>query len=262
MKKVCVILPAYNEARNLAVLLPRVFRQTARIRPCELHVLVVDDNSPDGTAEAVRRYMQICSTLHLLTGPKNGLGEAYKRGIAYSVDCLEADLLVQMDADLQHDPELLPRMVRLCEENARALVIASRFAPGASSSLTPARSMLSHTASRLARLCGGLPPVADCTSGFRCFSASLLAGCNLSGLATRGYSFQTALLYELIRNGAQVAEVPQAFGVRRYGDSKLTLRDCLELLRTLAGLSMRRLHYGRLPMLAPAQTQSSNSHAA
>jgi hypothetical protein len=153
-------------------------------------------------------------------------------------------------------------MMHLCEENARALVIASRFAPGASSSLSPARSLLSHTASRLARLCGGLPPVTDCTSGFRCFSASLLANCHLSGLATRGYSFQTALLYELIRNGAQIAEVPQVFGVRSYGASKLAFRDCLELLRTLSGLSIRRLHYGRLPMLGPAQTQSRTSHAA
>ena len=100
----CIVLPTYNERTNLQVVLPRIFEQAPRIPTHDLHVLVVDDNSPDGTANLVREAMPANPNLHLLTGDKRGIGDAYKRGMSYAVENLGAALLLEMDADGQHDP--------------------------------------------------------------------------------------------------------------------------------------------------------------
>jgi dolichol-phosphate mannosyltransferase len=114
MKKIaCVILPTYNEAQNVSILIPRIFEQASKIPTHELHILVVDDNSPDGTGEIVRKYIDQYPSLHITTGEKKGLGEAYKRGIAFTLSTLKPDIVFQMDADLQHDPSLLPLFVNL-----------------------------------------------------------------------------------------------------------------------------------------------------
>src|ERR687892_351419 len=105
MKKIaCVILPTYNEAQNVSILIPRIFEQANKISTHELHVLVVDDNSPDGTQNVVRKYIDEYTSLHLITGEKKGLGEAYKRGMVFALSKLKPEIVFQMDADLQHDP--------------------------------------------------------------------------------------------------------------------------------------------------------------
>jgi dolichol-phosphate mannosyltransferase len=109
----------------------------------------------------------------------------------------------------------------------------------------PGRKALSHGGSFFVRLCGGVGPVRDCTSGYRCFPAELFARCDLGRLPTRGYSFQSALLFEMVRQGAQVAEVPMIFAPRLTGESKLKLRDCVEFLFTLVALVARRIEYPR-----------------
>ncbi|MFZ0477694.1 MAG: polyprenol monophosphomannose synthase [Terriglobales bacterium] len=237
----CVVLPTYNERNNLRVVLPRIFEQAARIETHDLHVLVVDDNSPDGTAEVVREAMPANPKLHLITGEKRGLGEAYQRGMAHAVDRLGASLLLEMDADGQHDPALLPKFIRLCAKGDRRMVIGSRFLPGASMpDFGPARRAMSSVGSFLVRLCGGVGPVSDCTSGYRCFPVELFSGCDFSKLPTRGYSFQTAILFELVRQGAEVVEIPLVFAPRLDGESKLKMRDCVEFVATLGGLLVRR----------------------
>jgi len=240
----CVVLPTYNERSNLKIVLPRIFEQSARIPTHELHVLVVDDNSPDGTADVVREAMSNNRRLHLITGEKRGIGDAYKRGMAHAIDHLGAALILEMDADGQHDPALLPDFIRLCVESERRLVIGSRFLPGAAMpEFGPGRRALSYTGSFLVRLCCGIGPVSDCTSGYRCFPEELLRRCRLDfyRLPTRGYSFQTAILFELVRHGAKVLEMPLVFAPRLDGESKLKLRDCVEFLITLAGWPVRRL---------------------
>jgi dolichol-phosphate mannosyltransferase len=239
VKKVaCIVLPTYMEAKNLPLLLPRIFAQEDKIATHELHVLVVDDNSPDDTQAVVERLRPRYSRLHLLTGEKKGLGVAYQRGMAHALKTFSPDLIFEMDADLQHDPDLLPEFIRLCNEGF-SLVIGSRFAHGGATPDFPwHRSFLSHLGNRLARLCGRLPPLRDCTSGYRCIKADLLARCDLHHLGTRGYAFQTSLLCELIRNGARFIEIPITFPDRVYGRSKLSPRDYFEFLLTLAKLGL------------------------
>jgi dolichol-phosphate mannosyltransferase len=239
----CLVLPTFNERSNLQVVLPHILEQAARIPTHDFHVLVVDDNSPDGTSEVVREAMPRHPNLHLLTGEKRGIGDAYKRGMTHALDHLGAVLLLEMDADGQHPPALLPDFVRLCADGEHRLVIGSRFLPGAAMpEFGPLRRALSYTGSFLVRLCCGVGPVSDCTSGYRCFPSELLRRCRFDfyRLPTRGYSFQTAILFELINHGAQVVEIPLVFAPRLDGESKLKLRDCVEFLITLAGLTVRR----------------------
>jgi len=241
MKKVaCIVLPAYQEAQNLAILLPRIFAQQEKIPTHELHVLVVDDNSPDGTQALVADWQKKYPCLHLLRGEKRGLGIAYQRGMAHAMAGLHPDLILEMDADLQHDPDLLPKFIQLCNEG-HSLVIGSRFAPGGATPDFPLhRKFLSRLGNRLARFCGGLPALRDCTSGYRCIQADLLARCDLHHLGTRGYAFQTSLLGELVRNGARAVEIPIIFSDRLHGRSKLSPRDYFEFLATLAKLLLLR----------------------
>jgi len=235
----CIVLPTYNERTNLQVVLPRIFEQAPRIPTHDLHVLVVDDNSPDRTADLVREAMPANPNLHLLTGDKRGIGDAYKRGMSYAVEHLGAALLLEMDADGQHDPALLPDFIRLSTEGDRRLVIGSRFLPqSAMPEFGPGRRVLSYTGSFLVRLCCGVGPVSDCTSGYRAFPAALFCRGDFRRLPTRGYSFQTAILFELVRHGAKVVEIPMVFAPRLDGESKLKLRDCVEFLFTLGGLTI------------------------
>jgi dolichol-phosphate mannosyltransferase len=227
---VCVILPTYNEVANIPIIIPKIFEQQAKISAYLLHVLVVDDDSPDGTQDVVRGLMQNYPNLHLITGPKKGLGDAYKRGMAWAAKELDPDLLFEMDADLQHDPVLIPDFISLAE-NGFSLVIGSRFAPGGSTpTFSLLRKLISWTGNWLIRYLGGIPRITDCTSGYRCIKADLIRKCDLSFLSTRGYSFQSSLLCELLRNGARVVEVPIIFADRQSGDSKLALRDQVEFV--------------------------------
>jgi dolichol-phosphate mannosyltransferase len=240
MKIACIVLPTYNESENVRILLPQIFEQTNKISSHELHVLVVDDNSPDGTADAVRELQARFPHLHIITGRKKGLGEAYKRGFAHALKELDPDLILQMDADLQHSPELLPLMIGL-EQYGFSFVIGSRFVLGGSTpNFSFKRRMLSLVGNWLLRNLGGLPAIKDCTSGFRCIKAELLKRCDLSGLSTKGYSFQSSLLFELVRNGAKILEVPITFPDRVRGESKLSFADQIEFLFNLVRIRFRK----------------------
>ncbi len=235
----CVVLPTFNEAGSIRTALEGIFSQAPRVPTHELHVLVVDDTSPDGTADIVRELSAGNPHLHLDQGERRGLGEAYKRGIAHAIATLDPDLLFEMDADLQHDPALIPLFVAMTQYGFD-LVIGSRFAPGGG---TPEfslwRKFLSLSGNALVRFVGGLPRLHDCTSGYRCIRARLVKECDLSRLATRGYAFQTSFLYELLRHGARPVEIPIVFGPRRHGVSKLSLRDQVEFALNLARLRFR-----------------------
>ncbi len=236
----CVILPTYNEAENVQILIPEIFKQSDKISTHELHVLVVDDNSPDGTKDVIEKQMKIYPNLHLLTGEKKGLGEAYKRGMNHAITELKPDLIFQMDADLQHDPSLLPLFVTLSNYGF-SLVIGSRFVPGGHiPDFSLKRRMLSLLGNWLIRFFGGLPRFHDCTSGYRCIKADLIPKCNLSYLSTRGYSFLSSLLCELLRNGATAVEIPITFPDRKFGDSKLSFRDQMEFLLNIVKIRFRQ----------------------
>jgi len=248
----CIVLPTYNEAENLRVLLPRVFAQQEWISSHELHVLVVDDNSPDGSGQVVENFRSRFPFLHIMRGRKKGLGEAYKRGIRHAMKLLNPELVLTMDADLQHDPSLLSHMIEACSQGY-SLVIGSRYVDGAQVlSFSGWRVLLSHTGNSLVRWAGGLK-IQDCTSGYRAIRSDLLLTCDLEHLSTRGYSFLSALLCQLVWNGARVLEIPITFGVRGHGKSKLSVRDQAEFLGRVARIFFLRKRY-RGALVNPAMS--------
>jgi len=241
MRNAVIVLPAYNEAQNLSVLIPRIMDQQDRVTTHWLHVLVVDDNSPDGSGEVVRELKKQFDTLHLITGEKKGLGDAYRRGFDYAMKTLNPDLIFQMDADLQHDPDLIPRFVTLAGQGY-SLVIGSRFVPGGGTpGFNARRLMLSRLGNWLLRTVAGLSPIRDCSSGYRCIQADLLARCDLSSFSAHGYSFLSSLLNELVRNGARVIETPIIFKARIHGTSKLSFKDQMEFIVNLFRIRLKNV---------------------
>ncbi len=239
-KRACIVLPTYNEAGNVQKLLPAIFAQAEKISGYELHVLVVDDNSPDGTARIVQDLETKFPNLHLVTGEKRGLGEAYKRGMAFAIGLLNPDFIIEMDADLQHDPNMIPLFLNLADHGF-SVIIGSRFAFGGSTpNFSLHRRALSLTANWMLRFVGGMPPIRDYTSGFRCIKTDILQKCDLSFLSTKGYSFQSSLLFELIGNGGRVIEVPITFPDRMQGKSKLGFADQVEFLLNIFKIRFRK----------------------
>jgi len=229
IKNVCVVLPTYNEAENIKTILDQTFSNQKRLDNYSLSVLVVDDNSPDNTKDIVQQLMATYPKLAQLNGDKKGLGDAYKRGINFALKTLDADLIVQMDADGQHDPDLIAGFVKMTERYD--VIIGSRFIEGASTPhFSYRRKIMSKVGNFLIRYLGGAYVVKDCTSGYRVIKKEVLEKCQLSAFPTKGYSFQSWLICELLRKGAVIKEMPIIFKKRLTGDSKLTFRDQLEFL--------------------------------
>ena len=241
--KACVVLPTYNEAENIESIIKAIFAMQSNVSTHKLYVIVVDDNSPDGTQEIVKQQMQQFPQLHLVTGNKVGLGDAYKRGISFAITTFNPDLLLQMDADGQHDPKLIPEFINLAN-NDFSLVIGSRFIDGGKTpDFSIWRKFLSILANWLVRNLGGVKHVKDCTSGFRCIKANLISKCDFNYLSTKGYSFQSSLVYELIRHGAKPIEIPIIFKDRVKGQSKLTLADQIEFLINIGKITFHKSEY-------------------
>jgi dolichol-phosphate mannosyltransferase len=246
----CIVLPTFNEAENLWALLPQIFSQSAAIHEHELHVVVVDDGSSDGTADRVRQAQREFPNLHLITGTRRGLGDAYIRGITHALRNFQPAIIIQMDADLQHDAAHLPEMIRLASDRYD-VVIGSRFAPGGSIPGFPIwRKLISIAGGHLVRGFARIHGVYDCTSGYRAIKAALLPQCDLDRLSTRGYSFQSSLLCELVWNGSRVKEIPITFADRLHGESKLEFRDQWEFLVNLLRLRSRRAAREQKPLQA------------
>ena len=228
--KVVIIVPTYNERENIGPLIEALEGQFQRIRH-DMHILVVDDTSPDGTAEVVRGLMSTREHLHILIGKKEGLGAAYIRGMENALGNLGADAVFEMDADFSHKPEDVPRLLAALEDGAD-FVVGSRYVPGGS---IPAewgliRRLNSRYGNFVARNVAGIYRVKDCTAGFRAIRASLLRQIDLRNLRVQGYAFQVALLYEAVIRSAVIREVPVSFIDRTMGESKLGLKDIIEFL--------------------------------
>ncbi len=226
--KAVVVLPTYNEIRNIKILIPKLRKVFRQIEGWEMHILVVDDNSPDGTGKVVKALMKKYKNVHLINGRKEGLGVAYLRGFKYAVDNLKADLLFEMDADLSHPPNLLPNMIKKIEEGYD-LVIGSRYIKsGDTPNWSMVRRLISRTGNFFARIVSGMYKIHDCTSGFRAIKSSILNKVNSKYLNTRGYAFQITLLYEMMCAGAKAIEIPLVFYDRKFGETKLRSKDMVE----------------------------------
>lgn len=228
--KTVIILPTYNERDNIVPLLSAI-RDAVRDLPHAVHLLVVDDDSPDGTAGAVRALQPQDPALHLITGRKEGLGAAYIRGMRYAIDVLGAEVVFEMDADFSHRPDDLPRLMAEIERGAD-FVIGSRYVPGGSipKEWGLFRRLNSWGGNLVARYVAGIYRVRDCTAGFRAIRTELLGRIDLEGLQVQGYAFQLALLHAAKLEEARIVEIPVDFIERERGDSKLGLRDIFEFI--------------------------------
>jgi dolichol-phosphate mannosyltransferase len=223
VQRVVVVIPTYNEAENLPLLVPRVLEQDPRIT-----ILVVDDNSPDGTGKLADELAASTGRVQVLhRAQKQGLGAAYRAGIRRALD-LGADVVVQMDADFSHPPETLPELLR--EIESHDVVLGSRYLDGITVVNWPIeRILISYFGNWYARKVTGLR-ISDTTGGFRCMRRELLEQIPFERIRADGYSFQIEMNYRFQKRGARVKEIPFFFLDRRRGTSKLTLRIGLEAL--------------------------------
>ena len=228
--KVVVILPTYNERDNIGRMIDAL-QVHAREFLHDMHILVVDDDSPDGTAEVVRAKQAANPNVHLLMGKKEGLGAAYIRGMIHAMDELHADVVFEMDADFSHKPEDVPRLMAALEEGAD-FVIGSRYVKGGSipKEWGVLRRMNSLGGNVVARYVAGIYKIRDCTAGFRAIRTSLLRKVTFDDLRVQGYAFQVALLHKAVSLGAVIKEVPVDFVDRTKGESKLGISDIIEFV--------------------------------
>jgi len=215
VKKPIIVVPTYNELDNIRRLLPVLLDL-----PIEADVLVVDDNSPDGTGNAVLEFADT-GRIHLLSRPeKAGLGQAYIAGFKWSLEHEEYDPVVQMDADFSHNPDKVPELIKALENHD--LAIGSRYCSGVNVVNWPlSRLLLSWFANHYTKVITGLP-IMDATGGFKAFRRSALEKLDLDSIRSDGYSFQIEVTYKLFRDGCSVAEVPIIFVDRHAGTSKMT----------------------------------------
>jgi dolichol-phosphate mannosyltransferase len=234
--KIVLIIPTFNESGNIGRLLDELQLVFRSIRH-EMHVLVVDDNSPDGTLDIVRARQRHAQNVHALAGSKRGLGAAYIRGMRHALDVLQAEAVFEMDADFSHKPADVPRLIAALEQGAD-LAIGSRYTTGGS---VPQewgwrRRLNSRMGNLVARYVVGLYRIHDCTAGFRAIRSDVLRRMDFAGFRVQGYAFQIALLHAAVAEGSRVVELPVEFVDRAVGESKLGLRDIVEFLRSAAWL--------------------------
>ncbi len=231
-----VVVPTYNEADNVEDLLAQLLDL-----PVWLGVIVVDDNSPDGTGELVDRWRQKHhDRVHVLHRPaKLGLGSAYIDGFRKSIGQLNASRVMTMDADFSHHPRYIPEMMKLSA--SKHVVIGSRYVPGGGSKdCTWKRVLLSRVANLVARTALGLQ-ASDATAGFRLYRREVLESIPLDEIFSNGYSFLVEMLFLCQRRGWQVGEVPIIFEDRRKGKTKISRNEIIRAQYTVLRLFVRRL---------------------
>lgn len=233
-----VIVPTYNEVDNVEQLVPRILEQDPG-----LEVLIVDDNSTDGTGDVVERMRASEPRLHCLHRPgKMGLGTAYVDGFKYAL-ARDYDLVFEMDADFSHDPDSIPAFLEAIRD--ADLIIGSRYLNGVTVVNWPLmRLILSYGANLYTRIITWMP-VKDATGGFKCFRRETLEALDLDAVHSDGYGFQIEVNFKVWRKGLRVKEIPILFVDRRVGISKMNRRIIWEAMWLVWRLRFRDLT-GRL----------------
>lgn len=227
MKKAVIVLPTYNERENIKRLIPAIFEIVKSIANWQIDVLVVDDKSPDKTASAVRALQKKFKKLHLIQGDKKGLGNAYRRGFAYALKHLTPDILIEMDSDWQHDPQLIPDFLKQVDQGAE-FVLGSRYVKGGSIPVNWAlyRKFLSYIGNSLVLKFGFMNlSINDWTTGYRAIKADFIGQTLHKYKELEGYTFQVATLDNAIKRGLKIQEIPLAFKNRKVGASKINTFD-------------------------------------
>jgi len=221
--KILVIIPTYNEKENIKELISRVLSQNENI-----NILIIDDNSPDGTGEIVDEIAKNNNRVEVIHRPgKMGLGSAYIQGFKKAL-LNGADVIFEMDADFSHNPDDIPKLLE--KTNEYDVVIGSRYINGISVVNWPLkRLVISMGASLYTRLITGMK-IKDCTAGFKCFKRKVLESINLDKIKSNGYSFQIEMNYRALEKGFKIGEVPIIFIDRHTGTSKMSKKIIWEAI--------------------------------
>jgi len=213
--KALLIIPTYNEIANIKNIITASLSQSP-----DLYILVIDDNSPDGTAKAVKEMMENEPHINLIERPKKmGLGSAYVQGFKYALNN-DYDYVLEMDADFSHNPADLPRLLEAAKKYD--VVIGSRYCQGVNIINWPFRRLLiSYFASKYVRIITGMP-IKDPTSGFKCFRRRVLEAIDLDSILSDGYAFQIEMNFRAWVKGFTIYEIPIVFTERRDGVSKMS----------------------------------------
>ncbi|NUM80594.1 polyprenol monophosphomannose synthase [bacterium] len=242
-KRALIVIPTYNEKDNLPILIDRIFKIDLSAHITELHLLVVDDNSPDGTADLVRSLQSDDPRIHLLSRPeKQGLGKAYVAGFDYALQN-GYDYIFEMDADLSHDPAYLPEFLNRIQHCD--LVIGSRYVKGVNVINWPlSRLLISYFGNKYARWVTGMP-IQDATAGYKCFKRETLQAIDLTRVSASGYSFQIEMNYRAWILKFKICEIPIIFYDRTIGASKMSTNIIREGFLLVWKLKIKNL-FGKL----------------
>jgi dolichol-phosphate mannosyltransferase len=241
-KKVVVVVPTYNEKENIVLLIEKILDQAKKIKNLDFQVLISDSHSSDGTQEAIKKAFAENPKVHVLDVSERGIGVGLIKGFDYGVKDLGADILVSMDADFSHDPKDLPKLILPLGPKFN-LVIGSRFARGGENRLPFIRRQFAFWANFLARLLLGIWEIREWTTSFRALTSDLYKSIDKERIPWRAKSFvfQTAFLYEALKSGAKIHEVPIIFEDRKLGKAKIqVVRYIFELLKFLLIIRYRK----------------------
>ena len=237
MKKTLVIIPTYNEIENIETILKSVFSQNK-----SFHVLVVDDNSPDGTADKVKSMQdEYSKQLYLLQrDKKNGLGAAYIAGFKWALEH-SYNFIFEMDADFSHNPDDLIKLYDACASNGADIAVGSRYVKGITVVNWPlSRILLSYGASRYVRFITGMK-VKDSTAGFICYKRKVLESIALNKIKFVGYAFQIEMKFKAYKKGFKIVEIPVIFKDRIKGKSKMSGSIISEAIFGVISLKLKSL---------------------
>lgn len=240
--KIVIVIPTYNEAKNIGRLIDVVSDEFMEMPQHDFQVLVVDDSSPDGTAKIVEEKSKQLSFVHLLLRKeKNGLGTAYTHGFKYAMQELGADVLIEMDADFQHDPKDIVRLVAEID-NGYDYVIGSRFCKGGGipRQWKLKRKLFSKLGNLVSKIILGVKGVNDFTTGYK---ASRVKGfvdtIDLDNILSKGFAYKMDLLYKMHKAGAKIREIPIQFGLRDEGSSKMEKNNLSDSLKVVLVLRLK-----------------------
>ena len=237
MSDALVIIPTYNEIENISKMLDAVMKL-----PQDFEVLVIDDGSPDGTADAVReKQKEYPDRIHLETRKgKLGLGTAYIHGFKYAL-ARDYNYIIEMDADFSHNPDDLPKLYLECKERNADMSIGSRYISGVNVVNWPmGRVLMSYFASAYVRMVTGMP-LRDTTAGFVCYSRKVLEAINLDKIKFKGYAFQIEMKFKAYKKKFKVVEVPIIFINRQLGESKMNSGIFGEAMFGVINLKMKSI---------------------
>ena len=232
--KILIIIPTYNELQNIGRLIPEVLSKNENI-----NILIVDDNSPDGTGNYIEELSRSNNRIKLIRRErKMGLGTAYLTGFKYAIEN-KYDFIFEMDADFSHDPKEIPNF--LASTNKYDLVLGSRYIRGVNVINWPMqRLLLSYFANMYTRIITGLP-IKDATGGFKCFKREVLEAIDLNNVKSNGYAFQIEMSFKAGKKGFKVGEIPIIFMDREMGTSKMSKKIVREAITMVWKLRLRSM---------------------